>query len=341
MMTLRALIIAPISLTCALHSYADNQVTSSANPSINVTSNAPLGVPQQFNIAPTPEILDAVKEAMGGVSVEDAAQADNAVRMYDHAKQQQHEVTPIIDTFPVKLHSGIRYTINVVSGFESELAFFDLNGQPWEVGSTSTGNTGLLSATKNEIIPHTINIAAAEGRYAGRTNLKVRFKGLETSVSFPININTQTYHETLKVVLPGSSPNAKANPYSGFGNRDAMDDVVARSILDNPINPETSVSCEKRLAVAKTITGQTLLGIQPVIFSCETGLYIRSRYLTGPSPDPNGFVNGPDGYRVDRFIDAGEYFSYRDKSGQPVFIEAVKPQKMIGARFGDQVRLSK
>lgn len=300
----------------------------------------PIGVPAHFNIAPTPEVLSAVKEAMGGVTAEEAAQADNAVKLYDHARQLTADVEPLEDTYPYKLNTKGRYTLYTVSGFETELLFFDLNGNPWEVGSVSTGNTKLANAEKGEVLPHSVTIGIADKRYAGKTNLKVKFKGLETSVSFSMQINTQKYHETLKVVLPGVNPKEQgAQLYSGYTERYAMDDPVARSILDNPVNPATSAGCENRLAVTKSITGQTLLGTQPVVFSCDTGLYIRTRYLSSPSPDPNGVVNGPDGYRVYRFIDAGEYFTFSDRTGQPIFIEAVKPQKLIGARFGEQVEL--
>lgn len=196
-----------------------------------------------------------------------------------------------------------------MSGYESEIVFFDLNGKPWEIGDVSTGNTTILQATKNEVMPHSIVLAAGEGQYAGRTNIKVRFAGLDTSISFPITINTQAYIETLKVVLPGMAPAVDGVTYNpSFDERRVMDDPIARAILDNPVAPENSGDCASRLAITKTLTGQTLPGIQPAVFSCDNGLYIRTRYLSAPAPEPNGVTHGPDGYRVYHFIDSGNTF---------------------------------
>lgn len=337
-----SILFASVCVAISFNVSAENAVETNANkkPEKEPKIINPLGVPEHFNITPTPELLDEVKKAMGGVSADEAAQAENALKQYQHAQQIRIEPKAIVDTYSVKLHTGLRYKLLVVSGFETEILFFDLNGNPWEVGSVSTGNTKLISATKGDVLSHGVTIAAADSQYAGATNLKVKFKGFETSVSFPITVNTEMYHETLKVVLPGTISNAVNKSHiAGYETRYAMDDPVARSVLDNPINPENSQHCEKRLAIAKSITGQTLLGTQPVVFSCDTGLYIRTRYLTAPNPQPNGFINGPDGYRVYRFLDDNEMFTFREKNGETVFVESVKPQKLIGARFGKQVEL--
>jgi hypothetical protein len=296
-------------------------------------------VPEKYNIVPSAEVLEAVKAAMGKLSPEDTAQAENAVKEYDRATQQQKEVTAITDTYVVKLHSNKREEIKIIKDYEGELSFFDSNGQPWEVGEVSVGNENILSATKGAILKHSIVISTVNDRYAGRTNLKVRFVGIDVSISFPVHINTTHYHDSLKVVLPGSSPTSKVISSGLYKPRSVLDDPVARKILDNPVNPENNQNCRLRNTLVKSITGDEILGIAPVVFACDNGLYIRSQFLSSPSPNPNGVILGADGYRVYKYLDPIDIFTFRSKQGRSLFVEVIKPQSFIGARFGEQVKL--
>jgi len=288
---------------------------SPTRPAVTVQSKqgVPYVNPQYFNVHPTEAVEQAIRKAMQGVTPQESAQVKSGLEEYKRAEQYRDDVKAISDTYAVKLHQPVVFKLNIVNGFETELDFFDLKGFPWEVATVSTGDGSILSATKSEVMPHSVNLSTKSGVFSGRTNLKVRFEGIQTSISFPVVINTNAYHDTLKVILPGLSPVSDDQPageyrYSYDNMRETLDDPIARSILDNPIDPQKSV-CKARSVVLRTITGQALQGNSPAAFYCNSKLYIRTRFLSGAAPDPAAIIHGSDGYRVYRFDLAVEMYS--------------------------------
>lgn len=327
-------------LSSVLHAGDLSDLPVVMGDSIN-TSNAPAGAvtPRYFEITPTEEVINSVKQAMGNISPEEQAQIEQAVEDYRHASQYEEDVKPLNESVQLKIQQRNPVKLMLVAGFETDILFFDLQGNPWPVGDVGTGNKKRVSAEKSEILPHGVLVNSAEGKLAGRTNLKARFEGLDSPVSFPIEINTKVYHDTLKIILPGIAPTATQG--SHFDLREALDDPIARAILDNPVDPEAAKQCESRLAIARSISGQVLIGIQPVSFVCGQSLYIRTRFLHLPAPDPSGLVNGSDGYQVYRFDNPGDVFTFVGHDGRAVFLEIPVPEGQIGARFGKSVRLNK
>lgn len=318
----------------------ENQVTASPAGVVSNPKHVESVDPKYFSPV-SQEAIDAVKRAMGGISPQGGYEVKKQTQKYKHAEQYSAPVKAISDTYPVSLHQPIRFNLNLVSGFETEILFFDLKGRPWEVAEISSGNKNLVSAEKSAVLTHAAKVSSAIERMSGRTNLKVRFEGLDTSVSFPVVVNVDAYHETLKVILPGSAPVVEGEGYypeGAYQMRTALDDPFARAILDNPVDPS---SCESRRLIARNITGQPLSGVSGAAFTCNDYLYIRTRHLIGAAPEPNGIVHGPDGFRVYRFspLSSGEYFSFRNVDGQPVFLEVSLPDNRVGARFGEGVKL--
>lgn len=294
------------------------------------------GASQEFDVEPSAEIIKSIRGAYGDMTPQESVQLRNSMDEYKRADQYQKPVKAISGTYALKLHAPVKIELRLIAGFETELAFFDLQGRPWEVGSVTTGNKNLVSAIKSEVLPHTVTLSSAADKLAGRTNIKIQFKGLDASVSFPIVINTTSYHDSLKVVLPGNAPRkAESNDYQMTQRtvRHVLDDPIARAILDNPYTPESSSKCHSRKITAQDMAGQNISGLDAVAFDCNGSTYLRARYLTNPAPDPTGIINGPDGYKVFRWQDAGEVMSFRAGNGRMVFLELEKPANRVGARF--------
>lgn len=306
---------------------------------VSINPAAAKDIPDYFDLEPTDDILKSVSNAMGGLTPSDVGKTENALDRYEEAKQQQKKVTPISEPYVLKLHTKRIKEVLISRGYQSEIVFFDLNGNPWEVANVSTGNTELIEAKKDTVLTHVVTVSTKSEQFTGRTNIKVRFKGLDTSVSFPIHINTEAYHDALNVTLPGKSPNSKDSNISIYKQRAVLYDPVARSILDNPVNPDGGSNCQHRNAIVKSITGEFVYGVEPVVFSCSGAIYIRSQFLSSPSPDPNGIILGADDYKVFKYIDQIDFFTFRSQEGKSLFVEVVKPKNQIGARFGDQVKL--
>ncbi|SIQ99344.1 DotH/IcmK family type IV secretion protein [Marinobacterium stanieri] len=299
-------------------------------------------VADEYDADPAPEVVEAIKGAFNDLTPSENAEVNQAIKVYEHAEQFSPKLRALNETFSVKLHAPPHFELKLVSGYESELAFFDMQGKPWPVAKVTAGNTSLITAEKNPVIEHVVGVNSSGASKAGRSNLKVYFDGLDMGVSVPVAVNIKVYHDSMKLTLPSIAPRAAGEaipvpaepPYPT-----ALDDPIARAILDNPYQPNPAYRCAARSVQARTITGNPAPPLDLYVFSCGDSLYFRTRHLTNPAPDPTGIVYGPDGYRVYRFDLAGEVFSIRSKTGQALFLEIAAPSNEIGARFDASARM--
>ncbi|MDQ2077399.1 DotH/IcmK family type IV secretion protein [Marinimicrobium sp. ABcell2] len=297
--------------------------------------------PEDFDPTPRPEVREGVERQRGG-GPDLFRQTYEANREYDRYRQYDPKIQRKSESVTLTRNElTLPFELEVSQGYITTLTFLDANGNPYptrisRVGDNTTfvvctGISDNCQAGEEDLdIAHILTVGTT--RLAGRSNLRVFFRGLDRAVQIPLVGRKGSYHDEVIVMLPVTNPDAPS-PAQLQDTRLTIpetDDYVARALIDGV--PATRLGDGVDLQVeVRTRTRQRLPTGQYAAIYVNGKTYLRTD-ITLPNPGAEAITPGPMNQVVYRFNGRPRFVSGFNRHGQIVKIELKAPENVLGYR---------
>lgn len=306
---------------------------------------------EEYEINPSQSVLTELHGRQGG-SPDDYQQAREALKQYETVNDFVEKKVEKNDSFFLSAEKlRVPVEIEVTREYVSSLNFVDVDGQPWPIRLSRVGNNESFSVSvadsngesavineDNIDIAHMVSIST--GKSAGRSNLKVYFKGINKEVQIPLVIREKSYHNSVTIMLPFSNPepvNQKKKKVDLDELVHVMDDPYARNLIDG-LSASQMVDAAEATVELMDFVGRKIIGAETRAISVGDLVYLKAS-LSGVSPAPTGITRGMHGYSVFRFEKSPRLVSGTNRDGKTVLVKISKSDRYIGLRdlpLGDQ-----
>lgn len=298
--------------------------------------------PEDFDPTPRPEVREGVERQRGGSpelyrQTQEAYQEYLRHNQYDPEKQRKSESVTLS-----RNELTVPFEVEVSQGYITTLSFFDANGNPYptrisRVGDNTTfvvctGISDNCQAGEEDLdIAHILTVGTT--RLAGRSNLRVFFRGLDRAVQIPLVGRTSSYHDEVIIMLPVSNPDVEPQSHVQDGRLTIpeTDDYIARALIDSvPASKLSGDSVDLEVRVETRSRQRLPVGGYAAIYSGGK-TYLRTD-ITLPNPGAEAITPGPMRQVVYRFNGKPRVISGFNRHGQLVKIELRTPENVLGYR---------
>lgn len=282
---------------------------------------------EDFSTTPNPEVIDGVESSRGGSPLL-YRQIEEHQREYERYQTYAPKVQKKSRTIPLNPDNlDLPFEIEVSKGYISTITFLDAKGNPFPVRVSRVGNdkafivcTGTSAdckITEDDFdIAHILTIGTPY--LAGRTNLRVFFKGLYRAVNIPLVVRKDSYHDEVTIMLPIDNPDHDKGAVIQSRNVAPVetDDYIARGMIDGiPANKlgggiQLSVETQNRV-------GQVMPNDGSYAIYANGNTYLKTS-LTRPNPSATAITHGFMSEVVYRFSGRPRAVSGFDKNGNEI-----------------------
>jgi|GEM_PF-6708579 len=318
------------SLRAAVFSFAFTICTTSVYGQDNI------------KVQPDPAVKEAVEIQEGG-SPELIRQTREQLEEYKRAEQYDPKIKCYTKSVSLPLSNlKLGFEVAVNSDYITTLTFLDQNGNPYptrlsragdaESFFVCSGSSSSCEAGEDELdLAHILTLST--NKLAGRSNLKVLFKGLHRAVHIPLVVKRNYCHDEVTISLPNINPDFEM-PEPVLSNYESIvpqvDDLLARGLLDNLayelLSPATPVTVNPVSMTDKKLPINDLRAVYNDGFT-----YIKTRLLL-PQPSPNAITEGLMGQRVYRFKGKPHDIRGTYPSGRVVILKIKYPDSLAAYR---------
>lgn len=298
--------------------------------------------PEDFDPTPRPEVREGVERQRGG-SPDLYRQTNEAYQEYLRYKQYDPKIQQKSETVTLSRNElTLPFEVEVSQGYITTLTFFDANGNPYPTRISRVGDNGTFvvctgisdncQAGEEDLdIAHILTVGTT--RLAGRSNLRVFFRGLDRAVQIPLVGRKSSYHDEVIIMLPVSNPDAQ--PHSqildGRLTIPETDDYIARALIDSvPASRLSDGAVDLEVRVETRARQRLPTGGYAAIYS-DGKTYLRTD-ITLPNPGAEAITPGPMRQVVYRFDGRPRVISGYNRHGQLVKIELRAPENVLGYR---------
>lgn len=294
---------------------------------------------EEFSIYPGDEIREAIDDEIGGPP-ELQRQVDEYLEEYDRASQYEPRLKKKSESISLSASSPeVPFEIEVSRGYLTTLTFLDANGHPYPTRTSRVGNSQTFivcvgassscQASEEEIdIAHILTIGT--NHLAGRSNLKVFFKGMHRAVQIPLVSKKFSYHDEVTIVLPTENPDAERELISDITPDHMLrsDDLVARGLIDDV--PISEMPGAIRLdATSFSVTGEPHARQDALAVYVGGNTYLRTT-VRRTNPQPTSVTPGHMGTMVYRYSGKRRVVTGLDSAGMVVTIKIDFPERVLG-----------
>lgn len=296
---------------------------------------------EDFDPTPQDEVREGVERQRGG-SPALYGQTDEAFREYDRYREYDPKIKRKSDTVPLTRNNlSLPFEVEVSEGYITTLTFLDVNGNPYPTRISRVGDPGTFVVCVGvsescEVGEEDLDIAhiltVGTTRLAGRSNLRVFFRGLDRAVQIPLVGRTSSYHNDVTIMLPVENPDIDRSAQV----RDMRltipetDDYYARALIDNVPGSKLPQARDLQVEVS-TRDAQVLPTGSYAALYANGKTYLRTD-ITLPNPSAEAITPGAMRQVVYRFDGKPRVITGFNRHGQVVKIALREPENVLGYR---------
>lgn len=306
-----------------------------------IVSGATPASAEELDVKPEPTVREAVENQKGG-SPELYRQTREQLDEYERANEYDPKVRKKRKTVALPYDDlEVPFEIEVSRGYLSTITFLDAKGRPFpvrvsRVGDSTTfivctGTSADCSISEEDLdIAHILTVGTA--RRAGRSNLKVLFKGLHQAVQIPLVGKKSSYHDEVTIMLPIDNPDA-SSPVAASNNLGSIretDDMYARALIDGIAVDKLPDAIALEVSI-ESMAGRDLPNSGNAAMFANGNTYLKTRIIM-PEPTPTGVTAGFASSKVYRFEGKQRAITGFDENGSVVIIKLTPPENVLGYR---------
>lgn len=296
---------------------------------------------EEINTNVQPEVEEGVRQQRGG-SPALFRQIEEQNREYDRHRDYDARLIQKDETVNLSLTElEVPFEVEISEGYLTTLTFLDINGNPYPVRVSRVGNdtTFIVCAGTGDDctidesdldIAHILTVGTP--KMAGRSNLRVFFRGLHRAVQIPLVARTDSYHEEVLVMLPIENPDHKASRMAQDSRLSLpdTDDAYARALLDG-ISVDRMHGATELDVTVRNRGGQEQSDSRHRAIHAEGNTYLKTM-IRLPNPSATAKTSGSMRMVVYRFKGKPRVITGQDRDGRILELYLSAPEHVLGYR---------